>query len=68
VLRLDKKQNRGNKMIKGKNKFKNNQEVMTALTALEIAIKNKDEFAVSMIVTRLKNVFNVEIVLTKGKK
>jgi len=55
-------------MIKGKNKFKNNQEVMTALTALEIAIKNKDEFAVSMIVTRLKNVFNVEIVLTKGKK
>jgi len=55
-------------MIKNKNKFKQNQEVMTILNSLETAIKNKDEFAISILVTRLDKQFNLKIKLTGKRK
>lgn len=55
-------------MIKNKAKFKKNQEVMLILNSLEIAIKNRDEFSISILTTRLEKQFNLKIKLTGKKK
>jgi hypothetical protein len=55
-------------MIKNKEKFKKNQEVMVILNSLETAIRNKDDFAISILITRLDKQFNLKIKLTGKKK
>lgn len=48
-------------MIKNISKYKKNEGVYKLLQALEKALKNKDSFSVSVLITRLKREYNLSI-------
>lgn len=45
---------KGEKMIDNKEQFKDRENVYLILTALENALKTKDEFAVTVLISRLQ--------------